>query len=352
MKRLSAFILVIMLTVAPFGVLASANDQVPAQLVATDASFPMDSHGAIALMTPDFPVVGKETHYKIAVNNVENLDSFAIKFEYNSDVLQFKEIKPYAFLVPMIVGAPTPVPPIVNITEQTENSLTVEFNANGITDSSYFYITLGFNTLKKGSTDIKITPVSLTDRDGKSYEMSINTVDIASETYLSEEIPDVSLLPEIGREVMRNGYDSYTVLSSREPEMSLISAVQNAENCDVKLHLSLSFILGSVTANPDAMTGNRLVVRYGEATVFETEIVLLGDVNGDGFINSADARKVLRYSAGIKGETLSACEKLAADVTDAGARITAADAREILRYSAGMGKTYEQWYEYHCANVR
>ena len=61
---------------------------------------------------------------------------------------------------------------------------------------------------------------------------------------------------------------------------------------------------------------------------------ILGDLDGDGQITSADALFVLRISAGLEKET--ADNKLLADV-DGDGQITSADALEILRNSAGMG---------------
>ena len=58
-----------------------------------------------------------------------------------------------------------------------------------------------------------------------------------------------------------------------------------------------------------------------------------GDVNGDGKVTAADARKALRGSAGL--EKLSAEEQKAADMNGDG-KVTAADAREILRKSSGL----------------
>ena len=59
----------------------------------------------------------------------------------------------------------------------------------------------------------------------------------------------------------------------------------------------------------------------------------LGDVDGDGYITSADARIALRAS--VKLEDLSAEEKAAADV-DQDKFVTSADARLILRASVGL----------------
>lgn len=58
-----------------------------------------------------------------------------------------------------------------------------------------------------------------------------------------------------------------------------------------------------------------------------------GDIDGDGRIAAADARKVLRHVAGF--EELNKKEQAMADVTNDG-RITAADARLILRVAAGL----------------
>lgn len=59
-----------------------------------------------------------------------------------------------------------------------------------------------------------------------------------------------------------------------------------------------------------------------------------GDVDGDGKVTSADARKILRASAGLEHLTGQAAEN--ADM-DGDGKITAADAREALRESAGLG---------------
>ncbi|MBQ8209910.1 MAG: hypothetical protein IJZ35_04950 [Clostridia bacterium] len=58
-----------------------------------------------------------------------------------------------------------------------------------------------------------------------------------------------------------------------------------------------------------------------------------GDADGDGKVTAADARKVLRASAGT--EKLTNDEIILADV-DGDGNITAADARHILRDSAGI----------------
>ena len=58
-----------------------------------------------------------------------------------------------------------------------------------------------------------------------------------------------------------------------------------------------------------------------------------GDIDFDGQVTAADARKALR--AAVDLDKLTEAEKLAADM-DGDGEITAADNREILRKSVGM----------------
>lgn len=62
---------------------------------------------------------------------------------------------------------------------------------------------------------------------------------------------------------------------------------------------------------------------------------MLGDVNGDGKINSADALNVLRYSVGLEVKNF---DKSVADMNGDG-RINSADALKILRISVGLDST-------------
>ena len=66
---------------------------------------------------------------------------------------------------------------------------------------------------------------------------------------------------------------------------------------------------------------------------FENLPFLKGDVDGDGKVTAADARKALRASA--KLEELTEEERAVADINGDG-KVTAADAREILKESAGV----------------
>ena len=91
--------------------------------------------------------------------------------------------------------------------------------------------------------------------------------------------------------------------------------------------------------NADAKvgTGDKLVLADG------TEIVIsvLGDLNGDGEIATADARLVLRKAVNL--ETFTAAQDTAAKV-DGGEKVDVAHARKILRASVNL-ENAEDWYK-------
>ncbi len=72
---------------------------------------------------------------------------------------------------------------------------------------------------------------------------------------------------------------------------------------------------------------------YKKIVIKTPDVILLGDVTGDGKVNSLDAAFVLRYDASLIGE--DELDLSSADVTGDG-KINAQDAAFILRYDAGL----------------
>lgn len=88
--------------------------------------------------------------------------------------------------------------------------------------------------------------------------------------------------------------------------------------------------VGTTTIRATSVDGNH----SAEITVTVTPSAELGDVNGDGYIDSADAMLCLRYSVGLAKE-LTEEQKRAADVNKDGF-VDAGDAIKILRYDAKL----------------
>ncbi len=97
--------------------------------------------------------------------------------------------------------------------------------------------------------------------------------------------------------------------------------VCNNYNCDYKEERTIPKL--STTTEPDNSSGST-------STDF-----MYGDVDRNRKINATDARKVLRYVAGL--EELNSTQLKAANV-DGNKKVTASDARRILRHVAGLEK--------------
>ena len=96
------------------------------------------------------------------------------------------------------------------------------------------------------------------------------------------------------------------------------------------------FVVGKdleVIKPEEIATGKQLETRCETAVDEKYTLVLMGDVNSDGKVNSADALCVLRHVVSLS--TLTGAEYAAADI-DASKSINSADALVILRISVGL----------------
>ena len=122
------------------------------------------------------------------------------------------------------------------------------------------------------------------------------------------------------------------VICTLDSEGKLIKIYdQNATDEKIKA----DFVIGKdLTVNEleKIATGKVLEVKYGENAV-EYILALMGDVNGDGVINSADALAVLLHAVSTK--ELTGAELAAADL-DSNGTVNSADALVILRISVGL----------------
>ena len=106
--------------------------------------------------------------------------------------------------------------------------------------------------------------------------------------------------------------------------------VYRAEADGTYTDMNAVYANGSLTFTTDHFS--EYVVTTGDPTD-EPQTGTLGDVDGNGLVNAADAVMVLRSDAGLT--TLTAAQTAAADINGDGV-VNASDAVQILRYDAGL----------------
>lgn len=106
--------------------------------------------------------------------------------------------------------------------------------------------------------------------------------------------------------------------------------VYRAEADGTYTDMNAVYANGSLTFTTDHFS--EYVVTTGDPAD-EPQTGTLGDVDGSGVINAADAVMVLRSDAGLT--TLTAAQTAAADINGDGT-VNASDAVQILRYDAGL----------------
>ena len=283
-----------------------------------------------------YSIIGRQFDVFVRVKGVENISEFVFEIDYNKATLCLCEhFLSYTYsdmnYRPMIEQLST-------------EPLTVRlYDKKGIADTSMFAYGFRFESEEKGKLDFSIRVLSLIDGEGNSYEPEINMI-LPTQTYYEGEIPDAHPDFDIS---LSYGIGSFvdTELAYPMTVNEFVSKMVNAQNCKI----DITNQDGEPYDGEDYIpTGAKLSVTFDNMPVFWSDFVLIGDVNRDAKITAADARLVLRYTAGLDkhyGDDLLHTAANTAKDTD---RITAADAREILRYSAGIGHTYDYWYEYHC----
>lgn len=98
------------------------------------------------------------------------------------------------------------------------------------------------------------------------------------------------------------------------------------------------FVIGKdlvVSEIKSIATGATIKTTYSASVSNTYTLALMGDVNGDGKINSSDALAVLQHSVAIS--SLTGAKLTAADL-DANGNVNSADALKILRISVGLDK--------------
>lgn len=345
-KILTLLVIVIMLFCSiPFSV--SAENNVAEMYVKSTPNWMYDYEISDKFVFPDYFTVGRTISMNFSLTGVSTLDLWEFDVVYNSDVLEFVKINLHVVLVPEVVGAVPDRVPSAKAEVVSDEKVHITVKSDPGVKKQYFYVNLSFEVKNTGASNVSVKNTLLRDCDGKNYDVIVNTDRVPVKAVESHSIPEVK--PDYEKTLSYHyGSSNYvtTELSYPMTVNEFISTVQVAdENCEKMVVNDKGERLNGDEKIP---TGARFIVLYDGFCVFATNIVLIGDVDGNAQINAADARKVLRYAASIDTDAMDAAEIAAANTASDTEDITASDAREILRFSAGIGQSYEEWYEYHC----
>ena len=140
----------------------------------------------------------------------------------------------------------------------------------------------------------------------------------------SVEKPEVNIISSSG--AVLNSADN--TISKIEPNLSASSFTSKYLSMSSGVTVDFANTVGGLVA-----TGTTITVKSGTTIIATYKISVLGDLNSDGKINSADALTILKQSVGMI--SLSKFEKLSADYTGDGT-INSADALAVLKYAVGV----------------
>lgn len=338
-NRIIAIILTLCLLFGSLSVCASAEELPENKNAAVEAFFMGEYIDAGGLMyTGIYTVVGRQFDVNIRVKGIESIKEFVFEIDYNKDTVSLA-----MFRLNYRSDDINYMPMFEQLADTDETLKLRVYDDRGLADTGLFSVGFRFQTDKKGDLDFNVRVLKLVDGDGNEYEPEVH-LEIPSATYLSTEIPEA--LPDFDIS-LSFGHSDYikTELAYRMTVSEFVSKLKNAEKCETVITTADGKILAGDDYIP---TGAKLRVTFDKMPVFASTFILIGDVTYDAKITAADARRVLRFAAGLERYRGDLVLRYAANTAGNTDEITAADAREIIRCSAGIGRSYTDWYDYHC----
>lgn len=347
MKKLLALLIIVILLFCSIPFSASAENNVAEIHVKSTPNWAYDYELSDKFVFPDYFTVGRTISMNFSLTDVETLDLWEFDVVYNNEVFEFVKVNTYAVIVPEIIGAVPDRVPAAKADVVSDGKVHISVKSDQGVKKQYFYVNLSFEVKKTGASGVSVENTVLRDCDGKTYEVVVNTDRVPVKAVESQSIPDVKL--DFEKTLSYHYGSSNYVTTELSYPITVNEFVSTVKTTDEKCEKIIVDDRGERLSGDEKIpTGARFVVLYDGLCVFATNIVLIGDVDGNAQINAADARKVLRYAASIDTDAMDAAEIAAANTVSDTEDITASDAREILRFSAGIGQSYNEWYEYHC----
>ena len=204
------------------------------------------------------------------------------------------------------------------------NNNTVSIDAVSVSNSAKVE---GIGTFKITENTTRIIKVTAENGNVKEYKININLVGEKQE-------PSVDLATTMNNSGIKNG-NKYLSGFSIGSDISIIS--QKIMNANKDANVILKNSSGNIKNNGVIATGDKVVVTVGNETK-EYEVVIYGDVNGDGKISAVD---YVRIKNNIMGKaSLYDVYREAADV-DKNGKISAVDYVRIKNNIMGIAIIYQ-----------
>ena len=347
MKKMTALFLSMLLILSAFSVCVSAKEeQTPEiEVIVVDTALFRENRTYLPITGRDFAVSLKLNHFD------EGMSSGEVKIIFNGEVLEFKEQKVPEMTVieydpcgmPIISSMIDPkVTPETKADSKNELTVTLKGSEDAPALDNQAAVIENFSVLKEGTLDFYVTAGDFKDGKGKAIEPEVVYTSFPAKSHDIENVPSVKLDYDLCL-VYGHIYGATVELSASMTAGEFKSSV-SADGAELSVESANGKILGDDELIP---TGAVFRAVFDNVSVFYAQFVLIGDVNGDAKITSADARLSLRYAASLE-KSLGDVNRIAANTASDRPEVTAADARETLRLSAGIGTSYDELYHYHC----
>ena len=207
---------------------------------------------------------------------------------------------------------------VYNYNINVNSSLTID--AKSVSSSAKVE---GLGTFNITGNTTKVIKVTAQNGNVKEYKINVNVVGDAP-------TPSVNLATTMNNSGIKNG-NKYLSGISVGSDISVIK--QKIRNANSNALVTLKNSSGNTKNSGIVATGDKVVVTVGNETK-EYEVVIYGDVNGDGKIAASDYVKIKNHI--MRRSTLSGVYNEASDVNKDG-KISASDYVKIKNHIMGKG---------------
>lgn len=302
--------------------------------------------------TSSMPVIGEKSYICVELSDFDSLSSGKMTISYNASTIKFHgdsepmdwyyDLNDNSYSVPREYLK-------AELVQEGNGYCEYEIVADGREFTQTILCDIVIEAISLGSFDFDIVFSDMKDKDGNNIDVEIEKNWIPLNTHTVDEAPDI---PAFDMEnSLTYGMLHIGSMYDRTADTELAYPMTVGEFID---SVDCGTGYGIVTDNDGKVldrddyvpTGAQFRQCYDNALFFTSTLTVIGDVNSDGKVTAADARIILRHSAGI--DYIKDSYQRNAANTCQSTEITARDARSVMRYAASIEDCYTEWYRYHC----